>query len=93
MWWGSSAFGDIKIALDKRLAWGKAFDPSIGGAAMQSDTDYFRKRAREERQAAGSAADERVRLRHIEFAQAYELRVRETESANHKPVFYLVEAA
>ena len=42
---------------------------------MQSDAEYFRKRAGEERRAAQAATTPSVRLRHLEFAQAYDLRV------------------
>lgn len=43
---------------------------------MQSDAEYFRQRAREERQAASIAEKNWVHFRHLEFALAYELRVR-----------------
>ena len=43
---------------------------------MKSDADYFRKRAGEERRAALAAGKPSVRLRHLEFAEAYELRLR-----------------
>jgi hypothetical protein len=44
---------------------------------MASDADYFRRRAREERLAALIAGKGCVRLRHLEFAEAYEFRIRE----------------
>lgn len=44
---------------------------------MLNDAEYFARRAGEEREAAFDAETVSVRLRHLEFAQAYELRVRE----------------
>lgn len=44
---------------------------------MLNDAEYFARRAGEEREAAFEAETISVRLRHLEFAQAYELRVRE----------------
>jgi hypothetical protein len=46
---------------------------------MTSDAEYFRERAHKERLAALAADRPSVRLRHLEFAQAYELRSRLTE--------------
>jgi hypothetical protein len=43
---------------------------------MESDAVYYSRRAREERQAAVHAPLRGVRERHIEMAQAYELRAR-----------------
>lgn len=50
--------------------------PLAGGGEM-ADIDYLRSRARAERVAAFNAAQISVRLRHLEFAEAYEFRVRE----------------
>jgi hypothetical protein len=44
---------------------------------MLNDTEYFARRAGEERQSAFKSETMSVRLRHLEFAQAYEFRVRE----------------
>ena len=44
---------------------------------MLNDAEYFARRAGEEREAAFDAETISVRLRHLEFAEAYELRVRE----------------
>jgi hypothetical protein len=41
-----------------------------------AEIDYLRDRARAERIAAGSASANNVRLRHLEFAEAYEFRLR-----------------
>ncbi len=41
------------------------------------DIEYLRSRARTERVAAATAMRMCVRLRHLEFAEAYEFRVRE----------------
>ncbi len=45
-----------------------------------ADIDYLRSRARAERVAACNAPRMSVRLRHLEFAEAYEFRVREMEA-------------
>lgn len=42
-----------------------------------AEIDYLRTRAVAERVAAASAPGTIVRLRHLEFAQAYEFRIRE----------------
>jgi hypothetical protein len=39
------------------------------------DVDYLRMRLREESQAAKRSTEERVRLRHLELAAAYEFRI------------------
>ena len=39
---------------------------------MESDTEYFRRRASEERTAALQARDTRVRKAHVEMAERYE---------------------
>ncbi len=44
-----------------------------------ADIDYLRNRARAERLAACNSSGSIVRLRHLEFAEAYEFRVREME--------------
>jgi hypothetical protein len=41
-----------------------------------AEIEYLRDRARAERIAAGSAPGNTVRLRHLEFAEAYEFRIR-----------------
>jgi len=43
---------------------------------METDAVYYRRRAREERQAASHAPLKGVRDRHLEMASAYELRAR-----------------
>lgn len=43
---------------------------------MENDAVYYSRRAREERQAAINAPQRNVRERHLELAQAYELRTR-----------------
>jgi hypothetical protein len=43
---------------------------------MESDAVYYSRRAREERDAASKSSHRYVRNRHLEFAQAYELRTR-----------------
>lgn len=48
--------------------------------AMPSDPEYFCRRAREEREAADRSGNQNVRLRHLEFAQAYEFWFREMKA-------------
>ena len=56
-----------------------------------SDVEYFARRAGEERQAAYNAETLSVRLRHVEFAQAYELRVREMLALQRRAEFRVIE--
>jgi hypothetical protein len=44
------------------------------------DINYLRSRARAERVAASNASRLSVRLRHLEFAEAYEFRAREMDA-------------
>jgi len=60
---------------------------------MRTDAEYFRRRAREERQAALLSERISVRLRHLEFAQAYDLRFREMEAEERRSAVRLVDAA
>ena len=53
---------------------------------MQGDAKYFTRRFREEQQAALSADNRSVRLRHLEFAQAYEFRARELRALERRAV-------
>lgn len=53
---------------------------------METDFEYFRRRAREEREAALGAKTPAVRLRHLEFANAYEVRVREIEAVLRRSI-------
>lgn len=57
---------------------------------MQSDPAYFCRRAREEREAADRAANQNVRLRHLEFAQAYEFWFREITALESQSAVPLV---
>ena len=59
---------------------------------MERDTEYLRRRALEERQAALASDKASVRLRHLEFAELYEFRLREVE-AQHRQSMALVDAA
>jgi hypothetical protein len=59
---------------------------------MLNDAEYFARRAGEERQAAFQAERMSIRLRHLEFAQAYELRVREILALRRRAQFEVVEA-
>lgn len=44
------------------------------GRTMETDATYYIRRADEERIAAANATDDRVRQRHVELAQGYEMR-------------------
>jgi hypothetical protein len=58
-----------------------------------AEIDYLRARARTERAAACTALRMIVRLRHLEFAEAYDFRVRELEAEERRVVTRLAEAA
>lgn len=58
---------------------------------MWNDAEYFARRAGEEREAAFDAETISVRLRHLEFAQAYELRVREILALRRRSELRLVD--
>lgn len=62
-----------------------------GGLAMSNDAEYFARRAGEERQAAFKSETMSVRLRHLEFAQAYELRVREILALQRRAGLKVIE--
>ena len=47
---------------------------------MEKQGSYFFRRAGEEREAARKSTNHIVRLRHLEFADAYDYRGRETEA-------------
>lgn len=51
---------------------------------MIDDIEYFLQRAHQEHEAALAANKSCVRLRHLEFAQAYELRAREQIAAGRR---------
>lgn len=52
----------------------------------QESVRYLRERERAEREAAASATDETARRLHIELANAYASRIRETERETVNPV-------
>lgn len=60
---------------------------------MASDVDYFSKRAREERQAALHTRDAHVRDIHLQFADAYEDRLRQLSAEARRSGIHLVSAA
>jgi hypothetical protein len=60
---------------------------------MSSDTEYLLRRLQNERRAARLATDLRVRERHLEFAAAYELRLRELGWTERRQSSNLVDAA
>lgn len=60
---------------------------------MQREAEYFRRRAREERDAALRSELPYVRERHLEFANLYELRLRELSAGERRMNFHLVDAA
>ena len=57
-----------------------------------ADIDYLRSRARAERIAAGNSSRLSVRLRHLEFAEAYEFRVREMDAEVRRLAMQLEQA-
>jgi hypothetical protein len=58
-----------------------------------AEIDYLRARARAERAAACTALRTIVRLRHLEFAEAYDFRVCEMEAEARRVAFQLAAAA
>jgi hypothetical protein len=58
---------------------------------MQSDTEYFRNRAREERYAAEKSSNPTVRKRHLEFAEAYEGYLRDICVQDRRSALHLVQ--
>ena len=57
---------------------------------MTSDPEYLCRRAREEREAADRSRNENVRLRHLEFAQAYEFWFREMKALERQSAAHLL---
>lgn len=66
---------------------------SYGGKGME-DLDYLRARLREESEAAKQSLQDRVRLRHLELAAAYEFRITSILriSAAHMSRLHSIEA-
>jgi hypothetical protein len=60
---------------------------------MESDIGYFQDRLLEERIAAEASNDPRVRRRHCQFAEAYEVRLRELSAEQRRSDFHLVHCA
>jgi len=60
------------------------------GRWMESDGIYFGRRAVEEREAARNSTNRIVRLRHLEFADAYDYRAREVTALEEHPVIQMV---
>lgn len=59
---------------------------------MEKDAKYYARRAQEERQAAKKAKHAVVRKRHLEMADAYELRLRSVVADESRQMFHLVRA-
>jgi len=60
---------------------------------MEKDAKYYARRAQEERQAAKKAKHEMARKRHLEMAEAYDLRLRSIAADQSRQTFHLVSAA
>ena len=58
--------------------------------ARMSDTEYLEARAAEELVAAIATKDSRIRLRHLELADAYAFRLREVRAAEARGKLKLV---
>jgi len=65
------------ISSGGRLAWGKP--SAMDGGRRMRDADYFAGRATQELKAAMRSSDRRVREVHLELADAYAFRLRETQ--------------
>lgn len=57
-----------------------------------SDADYLAERAHQELNAARRSTDRRVRNRHLELADAYAFKLRETRRQEQKPADCLLPA-
>ena len=60
---------------------------------MEKDAKYYERRAQEERRAAEQAKHEVVRQRHLEMADAYDLKLRSIAAEESRQAFRLVSAA
>lgn len=60
---------------------------------MESDADYFSRRAAEEREAGLKAAHPNARRAHLELAEAYEHRARAIRANERRATVHLVSAA
>jgi hypothetical protein len=60
---------------------------------MEKDAKYYARRAQEERQAAKRATHTIVRQRHLEMAEAYDIRLRSIAADESRQAFHLVSAA
>jgi hypothetical protein len=60
---------------------------------METDLNYFSRRAEEERAAGLAAASVRARMIHLEIAAAYEKRVRDLTAQKKRSMLRLVAAA
>ena len=60
---------------------------------MTSDIIYYSRRAAEERKAAMTAGNEKVRACHFELAAHYESRVKDLEARSRRSALHIVSAA
>jgi hypothetical protein len=60
---------------------------------MQSDLNYYSRRAAEERRAGMTAASEKARACHFELAAAYERRVKDLQAKIRRSAIHIVTAA
>lgn len=90
---GKSRFAILEppSGIDSRGASRESEGP--GAVMRQSEVEYLERRVHEERRAARDARDPRVRSRHLELAEAYELRLRETIALERRSGFRFVDAA
>ena len=88
--WSSSANIMIRLPhLAARLGSGRAAGEK--GATFMSDTEYLRVRAQQELCAARNSTDRRTREVHLELADAYAFRARETQAMERRALFAVVE--
>jgi hypothetical protein len=59
---------------------------------MERDAKYYARRAREERLAAEKSQHEVARQRHLEMAEAYDVRLRSIAAEESRQAFHLVGA-
>ena len=72
---------------------GQAAASTAGGRRVEKDAIYYARRALEERLAAKRSEHHVVRQRHLEMAEAYDLRVRSIAAEQSRQALHLVTAA
>ena len=75
-------FGSMWISRPRR---GSCHRPGLSGVRVEGDVNYFSRRAKEERSAAGRCVHDGARLIHLEMASRYEKLAAAIDAREHKP--------